>query len=136
MERLYLSATLKAEILAYVMKVLPEEACGFLGGRGEQVEVVLPVTNQLHSRSRFFMEPVELLQRLHWLDDHGLDILAIYHSHPDGPESPSATDIAEFNYPGSAELICFPREAVWEVRAFMIEGSSSREIVLITASDA
>jgi proteasome lid subunit RPN8/RPN11 len=50
----------------------------------------------------------------------GFELLAIYHSHPKGPESPSETDLAEFAYPGVYTIIWFPFDHKWTCKAFWI----------------
>ncbi len=122
-------------MLGHILESLPEEACGILAGRGVTVEAVLPVTNRLHSRVRYFMEPVELLQRLRWLDEHDMQLLAVYHSHPQGPNQPSAADLAEHNYPESAQVIWFPVPGGWDLRAFTVEEEVAREISLTWQPD-
>lgn len=113
---------------AHAAACLPEEACGILVGQGSRAEKVIPVTNELHSPVRFRMAPLEQLDALIWLEDRGLDLLAIFHSHPTGPAMPSETDIAEFYYPGSAVIILSPADPVWQLRAFRIESGRVSEI--------
>lgn len=109
----------------------PEEACGLLAGSNETVKTVLPVTNQAHSSVRFYMEPVELLHALEWIEQQQFELIAIFHSHPNGPEFPSPTDIREYNYPGTAVIILSKAELIWKTRAFMIKENQYKEIKLI-----
>lgn len=136
LEDLRLSQKLRGIMLEHVLKALPEEACGLLGGCGEFVEAVLPVTNQMHSPVRFFMEPVELLESFQWLDKNRLALLAIYHSHPKGPDQPSATDLELLWYPGCAQLIWFPVLDRWDVKGFFIRKNYTEEINLIFEPDS
>ncbi|MEW6503505.1 MAG: M67 family metallopeptidase [Chloroflexota bacterium] len=116
----------------HIFQNLPEEACGMLGGRGDQVEVVIPITNQAHSPVRYYMDPVEMLKAFEWLEENHLEMLATFHSHPMGPHYPSETDIQEFAYPGTAMLIWSPvDEHHWGVKGFVIEALNYREIPLI-----
>ncbi|WP_299027318.1 M67 family metallopeptidase [uncultured Thermanaerothrix sp.] len=117
---LRLSLAQEKMILNHVIQHLPEEACGLLGGQGETVSVVIPVTNSLHSPVRFRMDPAELLKALEWLDTEDLDLVGIFHSHPRGPATPSETDLHEFAYPESLMLIVSPVGKVWRLRAFEI----------------
>lgn len=117
------------EMRAHVFACLPEEACGLLGGKmdGETatVKVVIPVENVLHSPVRFRMDPREQLLAFNHLDDLGLELVGIFHSHPNGPDAPSATDLAEFYYPGVAFLIWSPGGEGWQLRAFRITGEGA-----------
>lgn len=125
----------RQQMLAHILGCLPEEACGMIGGRAGQAEVVLPVTNLLHSPVRFRMEPHEQLKAFFWLEEQGLDLIAVFHSHPHGPPHPSHTDLDEFAYPGVLALIWSPAEAGaapdgWQVRAFQIDNRQSHEVPL------
>lgn len=123
------------QIRGHLSGCLPEEACGLVGGRVGQSELVLPVTNVLHSPVRFRMDPSEQLQALMRLDECGLDLLAIYHSHPGGPNHPSETDVAEFSYPGVITLICTFTDQVWKVQAFQIMNSFANAVPLYLQAD-
>ena len=119
-------------MISHVDRWLPEEACGILAGRNETVKAVRLITNQAHSPVRFYMEPVELLHALEWIEQQQYELIAIFHSHPNGPEFPSPTDIREFNYPGTAVIILSRTELNWKIKAFMIEENQYEEIKLIS----
>jgi len=110
--------------------VLPEEGCGFVIGKGLVPIEALPVTNRLHSPVRFEMEPTEQLKAMLWAEENGMDIVAIYHSHPMGPSVPSPTDLAEFAYPGVVSLILSRQQhgEPWELRAFQIRNQHYEEL--------
>lgn len=132
MEDLRLLAQHLQQMENHIFQNLPEEACGMLGGRGNQVEVVIPITNQAHSPVRYYMQPVEMLKAFEWLEQQQMEMIATFHSHPMGPCHPSETDIQEFAYPGTALLIWSPMdENQWGVKAFVIEDCNYREIPLI-----
>ena len=128
---LRIPAALREEMLACLASRLPEEGCGLLGGQGDVCSVILPVTNELHSPTGFRMDPQEQLRAFLQFEDQGLELTAIYHSHPRGPQVPSATDVAEFSYPGVISLICVPLDGYWIVRGFIIDGEAMTEITLI-----
>ena len=116
-----LSQDLLDQITAHASACLPEEACGLIGGTADRAVIALPITNELHSPVRFRMDPLEQLQAFLQFESEGLDLLAIYHSHPNGPPHPSPTDIAEFLYPGALYLILSPGPSGWQVREFEIQ---------------
>ena len=102
----------------------PEEACGLLGGqiKGElyQARRVFPTTNLLHSTDRFRIDPAEQLAAFDQMDAQRLEMVGIYHSHPNGPDIPSPTDIAEAYYPEAVHLIWFRQNGVWGCNAYTI----------------
>jgi proteasome lid subunit RPN8/RPN11 len=78
----------------------PLEGAGLLLGRaspaGRKVLELLPLANdfepdQRHRRYR--LDPLDLLQAEDEADERGLDIVGIFHSHPDHPPEPSDYDL-------------------------------------------
>jgi proteasome lid subunit RPN8/RPN11 len=108
------------EMLAHVTRHAPLEACGLLAGKNDRVEKVLPVRNQAQSPVRFVMEPYEQLQALNWIDSQSLDLIGIFHSHPTGPETVSATDIEEAAYE-VVHIILSHSDKAWKMRGFWIQ---------------
>ena len=106
----------------------PEEACGFLAGKGQSVSAVIPVTNKLHSPFRYHMDPYEQLQAFQRIEEDGQELLGIYHSHPNGPDVPSPTDIAEAFYPDVVYIIWYRALQEWRCRAFRIKDGSVSEV--------
>jgi proteasome lid subunit RPN8/RPN11 len=107
----------------------PLEACGLLAGKNDEVEKVLLVRNQAQSAVRFVMEPYEQLEAFDWIDSNGLDLLGIFHSHPAGPETASATDIKEAAYE-VVHVIWSRDQGHWQARGFWIENGTVSEVSL------
>lgn len=122
-------------MLDHILRCLPEEGCGLIGGKDNRACTVVPVTNAAHSPVRFSMEPLELLAALNQFEEQGLDVIAIFHSHPAGPVGPSATDVAEFNYPGAAVLIWSPVGKEWQIQGFDIDGGKITPLSLVWVSN-
>jgi proteasome lid subunit RPN8/RPN11 len=127
---IFIHTALWQQILENIWRVVPEEGCGFVAGTGLESCVVLPVTNQLHSPVRFIMAPLEQLKAMLWIEENGMDTVAIYHSHPKGPAVPSPTDLAEFAYPDAICLIVSPLTAgqIWHIRGFRIIDAQYEEL--------
>lgn len=117
------------------LSCLPEEACGLISGelRGGvwQAAQIHPVTNELHSSTRFRMAPKEQWSVLKSIDENNESLIGIYHSHPQGPPEPSTTDLLEFAYPGVVYLIWSQDEDKWLVRAFVMDNSAAREVKIL-----
>lgn len=108
--------------------LLPEEACGLLAGKNNISTQVYPIENILHSPVKFLMEPKQQLNALLEIEQKGWELLAIYHSHPRGPNKPSETDILEYYYPDTPCLIWSGGEAGWTCRGFLIQDQKIRSI--------
>jgi len=93
-----LSAALQAEIYAHVEKTYPEEGAGFLlgvDGPERRVVSIYPLANQReeHARhNRYLISPQDYLKGEIAAEAQGLDIVGVYHSHPDHPDRPSEFD--------------------------------------------
>ena len=126
---LKISADQWQAMLAHVQREVPLEACGLLAGRRDRVEKVMFVRNQAQSPTRFVMDPYEQLKAFDWIEANGLELLGIFHSHPAGPETVSATDVAEAAYP-VVQLIWSRADGRWRARAFWIEADHVTEVSL------
>jgi proteasome lid subunit RPN8/RPN11 len=71
---------------------LPNESCAILLGDNDKVVKILPMRNIDESPVTFSIEPTELLHAYDLAESKGLQVIAIFHSHPAKP-SPSSTDI-------------------------------------------
>jgi proteasome lid subunit RPN8/RPN11 len=77
----------------------PHETCGVLVGRSTagRIEVVRqePAANldRERARDRYLLDPEAFLRIDAAAREEGLDVVGIWHSHPDHPARPSATDL-------------------------------------------
>ena len=128
--RLSLSKKQWVEMHIHVAGQIPLEACGLLAGKNDRVEKVLLVRNQAQSPVRFVMDPYEQLEAFNWIESQNLDLLGIFHSHPAGPETASATDIAEAAYE-VIYLIWSLSGEIWKARGFFIENGRALDVPLV-----
>lgn len=105
----------------HVASMAPEEACGLVAGEGNQAQIIFPITNILHDRFRFRMAPDEQLDAFIRAEAEGLEIIAIYHSHPHGIDHPSATDVAELTFPGIVYIIWYQSDVEWQCCAYLMQ---------------
>jgi proteasome lid subunit RPN8/RPN11 len=73
----------------------PRECCGLLLGRGSHVAGAWPAGNLSDHPHRYLIDPRDHFAALRAARAQGLDVVGAYHSHPDAPPRPSATDLAE-----------------------------------------
>lgn len=76
----------------------PREACGLLGGTADGDRKVVAVTVPLpnarvdSARNRYLIDPDAFRRVQDRFDRDGLEVVGVYHSHPDHPPVPSAFD--------------------------------------------
>lgn len=92
-------------MVTYCMDGLPNEACGFLGGKDGMVERIYRLTNAAASPVFYKPDDREMIAALRDIDDRGLEVSSIFHSHVATRAYPSPTDIREAHYPDSVFVI-------------------------------
>jgi proteasome lid subunit RPN8/RPN11 len=97
--KLTLTRGLLAEIQTHGEQSYPDEGAGFVLGRadGEEREglaiFAAPNSREQAARARrYLLEPGELLKAEQAAAAQGLDVIGIFHSHPDHPDQPSEFD--------------------------------------------
>jgi len=118
----------------HVVAQVSLEACGLLAGRRDIVERVFLVSNAEQSPVRFRMDTQEQYNAFMQIEADALDLLGIFHSHPTGPETVSATDIAESAY-DVVNVIWSPIDGEWKARGFWIEKGNVTEVELQVIDD-
>ncbi len=119
-----------AQMQEHVARLDPEEACGIVAGKDTISKRVYRVENALHSLVRFRMAPQQQVDAILDIEKKGWDCLAIFHSHPAGPPTPSPTDVAEAAYPEAINLIWWKQNGEWTCRGFLIQEHRIEEIVI------
>lgn len=92
-ERLTMSRALAREVVEHCLEGRPHEACGILGGRDGTVTRVFRMSNADRSPVRYSLEPREQLAVYNTLDEEGLELSAVFHSHTRTEPYPSPTDV-------------------------------------------
>ncbi len=116
------------QIFEHVRAEAPNEACGLLAGVAEQVTHVFPATNVAENPMiQYLMDPHDQLHHFQAMEEQGLELLGIYHSHPASPAYPSPTDVLMAFYPEAVyaivSLVCGDNPVM---RAFrMVDGQIS-----------
>ena len=88
-----------AKIHAHGESAYPEEGAGFLLGQTKEqqrwVAAILPVTNareDLARHNRYLITPQDMYHSEQEASRRGLEVIGIFHSHPDHPNHPSEFD--------------------------------------------
>ncbi len=81
------------QLIKYAWEEAPIEACGYLGGSGENVTEFQPLTNVDAAEDHFRLDPEEQFKVVRNWRAKGIKPLAVFHSHPETPARPSEEDI-------------------------------------------
>lgn len=92
------------DMVAHAREGLPDEVCGMLAGRGSEAITHYRLNNDNPSPVSYSVDPTQQLNVLRNIESSGLELVGIYHSHPDSPPLPSITDINRAFFPGTREL--------------------------------
>jgi proteasome lid subunit RPN8/RPN11 len=134
-------------MIAHAVAEMPNECCGLLGGkRGatpqasgltEAVQALrsFPLVNAAASPREYVSEPRSMFDAVRAMDDLGLEMVAIYHSHPYSPPVPSRRDREESFQEGFVNIIISPGSAPPDVEAWWISPTESRRLSWVTVED-
>lgn len=117
------------EITSHAQAGSPEEVCGILArDSGGAICRLYRITNGEHSPRFYVMDPREQLDAVLDIDDRGLEVAGVYHSHPATEPRPSATDIKLAQWPGIEYVIVSLRDPEYpEMRVWRIEDGAVSE---------
>ena len=106
------------------------ECCGLLAGRDGVITHVFPAGNVAgNPATSYEIAPVEIFHRMREMRGTGLELLGIYHSHPNGKNEPSPHDIELAYYPDTPYVIISPlADASRPARAFLIREGQVSEL--------
>lgn len=132
-DSLELAEPLRARLGALALARYPNEACGLLLGRraGTRAEVleVREARNRetRGARYRYELDPGDLVAAETHARAAGLEVVGVWHSHPDRPAVPSASDRAAAWSAWSYLIVSVEASAVRELRAWRLAGARFRE---------
>lgn len=106
----------------------PHEVCGLLLGRFDGEETVVEeVTeaknlNRQRARDRYALDPEDFLRAEKRATERGLDVVGVWHTHPDHAAVPSQTDL-DAAWPGySYVIVSVSRGRGLETRSWTLDG--------------
>jgi|SRR5580765_853534 proteasome lid subunit RPN8/RPN11 len=108
------------ELVAHARADAPNECCGMIASRDGEAVAVHRATNTAASPLRYVIDGKEQYQIQTAIEDAGLDLGAIYHSHTRSAPEPSETDINLAFYPEALYVIVGVKDDVPDVRAWTI----------------
>ena len=109
-----------------------QEICGLVGARESQPTTCYPIENIAEQPERHFqLNPQQQIEAMRQMRQRNESLFAIYHSHPNTPAEPSATDIELASYPDALYLIIsLNTKGVLEMRGFRLNQQHTEEVNL------
>jgi proteasome lid subunit RPN8/RPN11 len=108
-------------MIKHAQNYAPIEACGYLGGIGEEVKALYEMTNADNSEEHFSFDPKEQFEAFKEANKLGLRLIACYHSHPITPARPSQEDIRLAYDPNISYIIISLAEETPYLKSFKIK---------------
>jgi proteasome lid subunit RPN8/RPN11 len=128
-----LSRQLLEEIVAHARSEAPNECCGMIASRDGEAVAVHRARNAAASPLRYEMDGMEQYRIQSAIEDAGLNLGAIYHSHTRSDPIPSQTDINLAFYPEALYVIVGVKGDEPDVRAWRIaDGQYTEQPLEIT----
>jgi [CysO sulfur-carrier protein]-S-L-cysteine hydrolase len=94
------------KMIDHLQSGLPNEACGILGGKDNRITEIYPTTNiDENPRVRYLIDPKGQFATIKDMRKKGLEMVAIFHSHPESQAYPSVTDVGLAYYPEAYYII-------------------------------
>lgn len=115
------------EIVAHARDEAPNECCGMVASRDGEALKVYRATNAAHSPLRYELDGAEQYRIQMEIDESGLELGVIYHSHTRTEPYPSQTDINLAFYPDALYVIVGLAGPEPDVRAFSIRDRKVEE---------
>lgn len=130
--RLLVPRPIYEEMVAQAQAEKPYECCGLLAGRVDadgaaRVERRYPLVNAAHSPVEFLSDAESMFKAERDRRQHGLEFLAVYHSHPTSDPVPSKKDRQQNYSPDVMNLIISLNGSTPAVRAWWLEADTQRE---------
>ncbi len=88
-----ISSDLYEQMVTHAREDAPNECCGMVGSNNGDAVAVYRAVNAEASPLRFRIDPEEQLELHNRIEDAGLELGAIYHSHTRTEPRPSQTDL-------------------------------------------
>jgi proteasome lid subunit RPN8/RPN11 len=125
-----ISRELLDEVIAHARVDAPNECCGMIASRDGVAVAVHRARNAAASRFRYEIDGMEQYKIQSAIEDAGLDLGAIYHSHTRSAPTPSETDINLAFYPDALYVIVGLEHDEPDVRAWTIRDGRVSEAPL------
>jgi proteasome lid subunit RPN8/RPN11 len=128
-----LDGVLYKEIVEQGLREFPNECCGLVAAQVGVPCKVFPMKNADASPVTYRLDGLEQLHVFNQMDDDGLELWAIYHSHTHSEAFPSDTDIRLAFYPDARYILLSLADRAEPVARsfFIVDGQVTEEELTI-----
>lgn len=130
-----ISRQLLDDVIAHAREDAPNECCGMIASSDGEAVAVHRARNTAASPFRYEMDGMEQYRIQTEIEDAGLELGAIYHSHTRSAPEPSQTDINLAFYPEALYVIVGLKSPEPDVRAWRIVDGQVSEAALEIEED-
>lgn len=116
------------EMISHCRDAYPNEACGILSGKDEEVLKVYKMANIEKSPVSYEFDSREHINAIKNMRENNYTMLAIFHSHPSSPAYPSAKDVSLAFYEDCIYVIVSLIEKQPVVKGFLIGGIDIKSV--------
>jgi len=127
-KRIAIEASAIDSMKRHALETFPEECCGFMFG-SDNSERLITQTKEANNikkenrERRFEVDPLDYLNAEKYADASGLDLIGIYHSHPNHPAIPSEHDreqaVGYFSY----VIVSVNKDEVVDIKSWQLDDS-------------
>jgi [CysO sulfur-carrier protein]-S-L-cysteine hydrolase len=121
------------ELISHAVQDAPNECCGMIASRDGEAARVYRAENAAASPLRYEIDGAEQYRIQMDIEDAGLDLGAIYHSHTRSDPYPSQTDINLAFYPDALYVIVGLAGPEPDVRAYTIRDGQVESAELVVS---
>lgn len=137
---LHLPDELAARVLLAASRAYPNECCGLIEGiaspggwRALDIHEAANIAE--NPKRRFLIDPQVQFDLMRRLRDSESKVIGCFHSHPDGPVEPSATDRAEAYESDFLYLIAAGSPDVFTLKAYLFTDPTGFSPLTISSDD-
>lgn len=115
----------------------PQEVCGLIVGQMGIAQHIFPIPNRSATpETHFEMEAIALLKVYKTMDTAGMELIAVYHSHPNSNPIPSQKDIREVmrNMPNTNQLIVSLKQQQAQLQVWHVHDGQVDRVELLVGN--
>lgn len=112
--------TMFTEMVEHAQSLNPIESCGYLAGKDGEMKLFIPMTNIDNRADHFSFEPKEMFAAMKQARAEELELIAVYHSHPESPARFSEEDTRLLVDPSMIYMILSLMGETEDLKAFRL----------------